>query len=86
MKDGLMGEFAKEKIQSVIDFLNGSNDSELDQQKAWAIIELIGEPFLKHKLEEKFHEKFSTDEQKRIIKIKQLEDELDRLKNVNSKY
>jgi predicted ATP-binding protein involved in virulence len=29
MKDGLMGEFAKEKIQSVINFLNGVEDSEL---------------------------------------------------------
>lgn len=84
MQDGLMGEFAKEKIQAVIDFLNGAEKSELNQQKTWAIIQLIGEPFLKHKLEEKFYEKFSTDEQKRIIKIKQLEDELQRLKNVKS--
>lgn len=81
MKDGLMGEFAKEKIQSVINFLNGAHESNLDQQKAWSIIQLIGEPFLKHKLEEKFHEKFSTDEEKRMAKIKQLEDELERLRS-----
>ncbi|PHM16646.1 MAG: hypothetical protein CJD30_10515 [Sulfuricurvum sp. PD_MW2] len=81
MDEGLMGEFAKEKIQSVIDFLNGVNESNLDQQKAWSIIQLIGEPFLKQKLEEKFHEKFSTEEEKRKTKIKQLEDELERLRS-----
>lgn len=85
MKDGLMGEFAKEKIQSVIDFLNDTGDDNLNQQEAWSIIKIIGEPFLKHKLEEKFHEKFSTDEEKRTAKIKQLEEELERLKNVKSK-
>lgn len=81
MEDGLMGEFAKEKIQAVIDFLNGAYESNLDQEKAWSIIQLIGEPFLKHKLEEKFHEKFSTEEEKRKTKIKQLEDELERLRS-----
>lgn len=81
MDEGLMGEFAKEKIQAVIDFLNGAYDSNLDQEKAWSIIQLIGEPFLKHKLEEKFHEKFSTEEEKRKTKIKQLEDELERLRS-----
>lgn len=84
MKDGLMGEFAKEKIQSVIDFLNDVEGNELNRQKAWSIIEIIGEPFLKYKLKEKFHEKFSTDEEKRTAKIKQLEEELERLKNVKS--
>ena len=85
MKDGLIGEFAKEKIQTVIDFLNGAGDNNLSQQEAWSIIKIIGEPFLKHKLEEKFHEKFSTDEEKRAVNIKQLEEELERLKNVKSK-
>ena len=81
MKDGLMGEFAKDKIQSVINFLN-DNETNLDKGKAWAIIQLIGEPFLKFKIEEQFYEKFSTDEEKRQVKIKELEEELQRLKNV----
>lgn len=84
MKDGLMGEFAKEKIQSVIDFLNDAEDNHLNQQEAWSIIKIIGEPFLKHKLEEKYHEKFSTVEEKRIDKIERLEAELEKLKNVKS--
>jgi len=83
MDDGLMGEYAKENIQSVIDFLNDKKNA-LDQQKAWSIIQLVGEPFLKHKLEEMYHEKFSSDDKKRVAKIKQLEEEIERLKNVKS--
>ena len=85
MKDGLMGEFAKEKIQSVINFLNGDKNNKLNKQEAWSVIQIIGEPFLKYKLEEKFHEKFSTDDEKRTAEIKRLEEELERLKNVKSK-
>lgn len=84
MKEGLMGEFAKETIQSVINFLSGEQTSNLNKEKAWSIIQIIGEPFLKHKLEEKFHDKFSTDDEKQNAKIKQLEEELERLKNVKS--
>jgi hypothetical protein len=80
-----MGEFAKEKIQDAINVLNedGLNFDKKDEVQN--IINIIGEPFLKHKLEEKFHEKFSTDDEKRTVKIKQLEDELERLKDVKSK-
>lgn len=85
MQEGLMGEFAKEKIQSVIDFLNDKNNNHLDQQKAWAIIQLIGEPFLKYKLEEKFHENYSSDKVKNEAKIKRLEEEIERLKSVKPK-
>lgn len=84
MKDGLMGEFAKKKIQSVIDFLNDDTKTYLDRQKAWSVIQLIGEPFLKHKLEEKYHERFSTDDEKRAGRIKKLEEEIERLRNVKS--
>ncbi len=79
MSDGLMGKFAKEKIQSVIDFLNHDNNNQLNQQKALAIIQLIGEPILKNKLlkmyEKKFHIK-SKDEE-----IVELKAEIERLKN-----
>ncbi len=91
MKDGLIGEFAREKIQSVIDFLNEDNEDKnnekdiLTEKKAWLIIQLIGEPFLKQKLETMFHDKFSTDEEKRKAKIQKLEKEIERLKNVKSK-
>lgn len=61
MKDGLMGEFAKEKINEVYDFLTNSNtQSELTQNKAQSIINLIGEPVLKKELQNLYDEKFKT--------------------------
>jgi ABC-type multidrug transport system ATPase subunit len=85
MSDGLMGEFAKKTIQDVIDFLDGKPIQNMNKQKVWQTIQLIGEPFLKYKLEEKYNEKFLTQEEQKQKKIKQLEDELKRLKNDNTK-
>ena len=61
MKDGLMGEFAKGKINDVHDFLTNLNtQSELTQSKAQSIINLIGEPILKKELQNLYDEKFET--------------------------
>ena len=86
MSDGLMGEFAKKTIQDVITYLNDKSNpiQNMNKQKAWQTIQLIGEPFLKHKLEEKYNEKFLTQEEQKQNKIKQLENELKRLKDDNT--
>lgn len=82
MENGLMGEFAKEKIQNVINFLN-EQKTDLDKKDILPIIELIGEPFLKHKLKEKYYEKYP---QERNIdnEINELERKLEELKNVKN--
>jgi hypothetical protein len=80
MKDGLMGEFAKEKIQSVINFLSNESESNLDQQKVWSIIHLIGEPFLKDKLLRMYDEKSLTKEEQ----IARLQKQIDELKNAKN--
>jgi predicted ATP-dependent endonuclease of OLD family len=87
MKDkGLMGEFAKAKIQDVIYFLNKDEKTKIEtKEDAWKIIQIIGEPFLKYKLEEKFHENYSSDKVKNEAKIKRLEEEIERLKSVKPK-
>ncbi|WP_320035065.1 AAA family ATPase [Halarcobacter sp.] len=85
MKDGLMGGFAKEKIQNVINFLNNDKSTIQTKKDAWKIIQIVGEPFLKYKLEEMFHENYSSDEVKNEAKIKKLEEEIERLKNVKPK-
>ena len=77
MKDGLMGEFAKEKINETIKFLNGQDSTIKDEKEAKKIIQSIGEPFLQQKLSKIFYEKFTAQKQKRI---KELEAELQRLK------
>ena len=71
MEDGLMGEFAKGKINKIIRFLNGKNkfiDFPIEQIEK--VINTIGEPFLKSKLLDMYNRKFIYEykirEQKRI--------------------
>jgi len=51
MEDGLMGEFAKGKIDEVIHYLNGKNSPIKDDDEAQRYIHIIGEPILKHQLQ-----------------------------------
>ena len=83
MEDGLMGEFAKGKINNVIKFLKNEKSDIKDKNEAKKIIEIIGEPFLKQKLEKMYAKNFHED----IIdiKIKILEEEIERLKNVKNR-
>jgi predicted ATP-dependent endonuclease of OLD family len=66
MSDGLMGEFAKSKINKILFFLNGKNkfiDFPLNQIKP--IIEKIGEEFLKEKLLDMYNKKFIKEHKER---------------------
>lgn len=67
MQDGLIGQFAKEKINEVIDNLRDKKDS-LTKKQIESTISLIGEPFIHTKLEQMYSEKFG------------IEDELEELK------
>ncbi|WP_294264939.1 AAA family ATPase [uncultured Chryseobacterium sp.] len=58
VKDGLMGDFAKEKIDEVIKYLNDSDSIITDNAKAKKIIDIIDEPILRYKLEDMYFEKF----------------------------
>lgn len=70
MKDGLMGEFAKEKIDKVIQILNQSGKiSKRSLTYCENIISIIGEPILKWQLQKMI-------DSKRLNKI----DEIDRIK------
>jgi len=79
MEEGLMGEFAKSKINKIIRFLNGRNrfiDFPIEQIEK--VVNCIGEPFLKEKLFKMYFDKFDTKKQDRI---KELKAELQRLEN-----
>jgi predicted ATP-dependent endonuclease of OLD family len=83
MDNGLMGEFAKNKISKILNFLNGKNtfiDTPINQIKP--TIELIGEDFLREKLLKMYDEKFPISKEE---KIKHLEEELKRLKNAQNR-
>ncbi|QFR48296.1 AAA family ATPase [Sulfurimonas lithotrophica] len=71
MQDGLMGEFAKSKINDVINFLNDGVESEKikSNEDAQKYINIIGEPILKRQLQKIL-------DSKRLSKI----DEIDLLK------
>jgi len=80
MKDGLMGEFAKSKINEIIKNLKDKDysPSEKEEKQVYLTIKSIGEPFLKQKLSKMFFDKFDTKKQDRI---KELKAELKRLEN-----
>jgi len=74
--DGLMGDFAKEKIDKVIRYLNNelSNNEHIEEAEAEKIISMIGEPILKRHLEQQFQYK------KQNREIQELKEELVELK------
>jgi hypothetical protein len=79
MNSGLIGEFAKSKISKILNFLNGKCkfiDTPLEKIKP--TIQIIGEDFLREKLLKMYEDKFPISKEE---KIKQLEDELKKLKN-----
>lgn len=81
--DGLIGEFAKNKIQDVIEYINNENKRAdknwiISPEVAKKVIEQIGEPYLSEKLSDMFLEAFPEFKEDEIRK---LEDKLDRLKN-----
>lgn len=77
MKEGLMGEFAKSKINEVISFLNGKNSSIKDDDEAQRYIHIIGEPIVKRQLQRMLDSK-RTDKMK---EIKELKNQIESLKN-----
>ncbi len=77
MEDGLMGEFAKEKIENVIKFLKDEESIIKNKEEAKKIIDIIGESFIRDKLLYMYKEKFPISKED---KIKELEEELRRLK------
>lgn len=52
-----MGDFAKSKINAVLDLIN-ENCQNISQEEAKFIISIIGEPIIKKKLEEMYNSKF----------------------------
>jgi len=88
--DGLMGEFAKNKIQEIMDFLNNIKTIEeisTKEEQIKQVIESIGEPFLRRKLLDMYysHPKYQDESLKEARKKeleaqkRQIEEELKRL-------
>tara|TARA_R110002050_G_scaffold187306_1_gene321737 strand:- start:12682 stop:14550 length:1869 start_codon:yes stop_codon:yes gene_type:complete len=69
LEDGVVGEFAKGKIQELVDYLSDDNlkpkphRTKLNMQSAQRLINIIGEPLVKDVLQAKYDEKFGTDKE-----------------------
>ena len=69
MEEGLMGEFAKGKIEEVINYLNNQKSPIKDNDEAQQLIDIIGEPIIRNQLQKML-------DSKRLTKI----DEIDSIK------
>jgi hypothetical protein len=82
MENGLIGEFAVDKINSLIDFLESkqASDEKWDRDQAYKMIEKVGEPLIKEDLTELYLRKF-YDEQNILKEIERLKNILEKGKN-----
>lgn len=77
LKKGFMGEFARDKIQSVIDFLNSKNSSKWTKESSLEFIEkVVSEPILQRQLRSLYEKRYDL----RDNKVEKLESEIERLK------
>jgi predicted ATP-binding protein involved in virulence len=77
MKDGLMGEFAKSKIDDVIKYLNNDKRSTITtDEDAQNIINIIGEPIIKRELQRMLKNKMELSNKTEIDKIREKVDKL----------
>lgn len=84
MKDGLMGEFAKSKIDDVINYLNGKKSEIKNDNEAQNIINIMGEPIIKRELQRILNSKRLSKIDKIDVIEKQIEElqkELKKIKN-----
>lgn len=75
MKDGLMGEFAKEKINEAIKYLNQKSLTEKEIDFCENIIAIIGEPILKRQLQKMLDSKRLN----KMDEIEKIKEEIKRL-------
>jgi predicted ATP-dependent endonuclease of OLD family len=75
MSKGLIGEFARNKMNAVIEFLNNDSEASHEQRSDMAyIISIIGEPVIRTKLQEMYDAKYNDDDP-----LKRVEHEIARL-------
>lgn len=76
MRNGLMGEFAKQRLEKILEYLTKKVDSiNLSQEEIKYTIDLVGEELLKNKLETLYNEFYGirTSEEQYLKRIAELE-------------
>ena len=84
MQDGLMGEFAKGKINDVINYLNDKKSNIKSDDEAQKIVNIIGEPILKRQLQKMLDSRRLSEVEQIKKQIKELQEEL--AKKEDKKY
>jgi predicted ATPase len=85
MQGGLIGDFAKGKIEELIKNINDLKNSKMSREDILKTIDMVGEPIIKMKLQELYREKIGESyEEKRKRLLKELED-LDKKENNKNK-
>jgi predicted ATP-binding protein involved in virulence len=81
LKDGFMGEFAKKRINSLLDYLcdNKNDNDKWNKKSAKQFIDLIGEPIIKQELQSLYNDKFEERNESKDEKIARLKKELKEL-------
>jgi predicted ATPase len=76
--NGLMGDFAKAKIEDTIKWINDKNRDLAKKEYYGKLIDIIDEPLVKHKLREMYFEKFPEefDKQDQLKKLNEMADKL----------
>ncbi len=85
MREGLMGEFAKQRLEQILNYLTkGIDNIDLSQQEIKYTIDLVGEELLKRKLENLYNEFYGiviNKEDEYLKRIKELEAQLEERDN-----
>ena len=85
MDDGLMGEFAKDKINDVYNFIvHHKTDKIKSKEDAQAIIDIVGEPLIQRELQQLFDKKFELTNMSIDDEISLLERKLKALKEIKN--
>lgn len=83
--NGLIGDFAIERINKTINYLNGKEiTEEFNSSDYLKIINLVDEPILQKKLIEMYSEKFTNKEKLKYLRseLKRIQEEIDREENI----
>jgi hypothetical protein len=82
LSDGLIGDFAKNRINEIIELINSNQLS--SEKRDWVIkhIDIIDEPILRAKLKEMFYEKFEKENELRRLELlkEEIESRISKLK------
>lgn len=69
LSGGFMGEFAKSKIESLVEFLNNkNNDGNWDEETSKALIGIVGDEVIHYQLQQLYFKRFGDTEYKNWIK------------------